>query len=106
MTRRPRQPATARARHPGRGLSKIGCPTRIRTETGKVANSVATSAKESQLAQGTEKGTENFRDVSGEVAAVPHGRELSRIVNAWATLPKHIRAAMLALVDGEKGGLP
>jgi hypothetical protein len=34
------------------------------------------------------------------------GEALARVVLSWASLPEHIRAAILTLIDAAKGGQP
>jgi hypothetical protein len=80
----------------------IGCPARIRTEE---ADSVTPSSAKSKLEAET-PGIQKRIQTTGTVETVAHGLELSRIVAAWATLPNHIRTAILALVEGENGGRP
>jgi len=83
-------------------LPQNGCPARIRTEDGDFVTPSSAKGKSKAETPGASK----WIQTPGTVETVTHGLELSRIVAAWAILPAYIRAAILALVDGEKGGRP
>jgi hypothetical protein len=83
-------------------LPQNGCPARIRTEDGDFVTPSSAKDKPKAETSGASKRTQTTEAVE----TVAYGLELSRIVAAWAILPTHIRAAILALVNGEKGGRP